>query len=77
MSAAELLHSLGLQDRKSFRERYLSPALASGLIEMTLHDRPNSRLQKYRLTEAGRSWLANNPTNPPSPFVASSAPPRS
>lgn len=58
MPAAELLRSLGLRDRKSFRERYLSPALASGLIEMTLPDRPNSRLQKYRLTEAGRSWLA-------------------
>jgi hypothetical protein len=27
--------SLALQDRKSFRERYLKPALAEGLIEMT------------------------------------------
>jgi len=42
---------LGLSDRKSFRERYLKPALALELIEMTRPDKPNSRLQQYRLTE--------------------------
>lgn len=30
-------------------------ALAGGLIEMTLPDKPTSRLQQYRLTAAGRS----------------------
>ncbi len=55
----ELLQSaLGLADRKSFRERYLQPALAAGLIEMTIPDKPNSRLQKYRLTDRGRQLLA-------------------
>ncbi len=48
MSREELQSVLGLRDRKSFRERYLAPALADGLIEMTLPDKPNSRLQKYR-----------------------------
>ncbi|MFO7598231.1 MAG: cell filamentation protein Fic, partial [Candidatus Desulfacyla sp.] len=43
--------------RKSFRERYLKPALTDGLIEMTIPDKPNSRLQKYRLTDKGRQWL--------------------
>lgn len=42
---------LGLSDRKSFRERYLKPALALELIEMTRPDKPNSRLQQYRLTQ--------------------------
>jgi hypothetical protein len=57
MSRGELQEALGLQDRKSFRDRYLGPALAEGLIEMTLPGKPNSRLQKYRLTGKGRNWL--------------------
>lgn len=49
MTRDELMIALGLKDRKSFRERYLLPALEDGLIEMTLPDKPNSRLQRYRL----------------------------
>ena len=45
--------ALGLADRKSFRERYLRPALDAGLIAMTRPDKPNSRLQCYYLTELG------------------------
>ena len=51
MSRNELMNALDLSDRKSFRERYLLPALKAGLIEMTLPDKPNSRLQKYRLVK--------------------------
>lgn len=51
MTREELQSALHLQDRKSFRERYLKPALEQGLIEMTIPDKPNSRLQKYRLTK--------------------------
>ena len=50
MSRDELQAALGLKDRKSFRERYLRPGLEAGLIAMTLPDKPNSRLQKYRRT---------------------------
>lgn len=53
MSREALQVALGLSDRKSFRDRYLKPALAEGLIEMTIPDKPNSRLQKYRLTAKG------------------------
>jgi len=49
MSRDELQQALGLKDRKSFRERYLKPALEQGLIEMTIPEKPNSSLQKYRL----------------------------
>jgi Fic family protein len=63
MSREALQTTLGLQDRKSFRERYLRPALADGLIEMTIPDKPNSRLQKYRLTDKGRQWLAEQRKN--------------
>lgn len=52
----ELQSRLSLKDRESFRERYLKPALDLGLIEMTLPDKPNSRLQQYRLTDQGRKF---------------------
>lgn len=44
MSSKTLQTALGLADRKSFRERYLKPALDDGLIEMTIPDKPGSRL---------------------------------
>lgn len=54
MSREEIQAALDLKDRKSFRARYLVPALDAGLVEMTIPEKPNSRLQKYRLTEKGR-----------------------
>ena len=50
----ELMAALNLRDRKSFRERYLTSALVDGLIEMTQPATPNSRGQRYRLTEIWR-----------------------
>ena len=60
MGREALQFTLGLSDRKSFRERYLKPALVDALIELTIPDKPNSRLQKYRLTDKGRQWLAQH-----------------
>ncbi len=57
MSREMLQDALELLDRKSFRQLYLKPALAEGLIEMTIPDKPTSRLQKYRLTRRGEQWL--------------------
>ena len=54
MSREKVQEALILADRKSFRERYLTPALKMGLIEMTVPAKPNSRQQKYRLTDRGR-----------------------
>ena len=45
------------RDRTKFRNQILKPLLEAGLVEMTLPDKPNSRLQKYRITPAGRSHL--------------------
>ena len=57
MSRQTLQHALGLADREHFRKAYLAPALAQKLIEMTQPDKPNSRSQRYRLTESGRLAL--------------------
>ena len=48
---------VGRSNRTKFRDQVLNPMLESGLIEMTIPDKPTSRLQKYRLTEKGRAWL--------------------
>ncbi|MBF0377456.1 MAG: hypothetical protein HQK72_08215 [Desulfamplus sp.] len=53
MSRKQIQLALGLKDEKHFREAYLKPALAGGFVEMTIPDKPNSRLQKYRLTPKG------------------------
>ena len=57
MDREALQKAVGLQARKNFRLLYLAPALESGLIEMTIPDKPTSRLQKYRLTDKGRRVL--------------------
>lgn len=57
MDRAHLQEKLRLSDRKSFRVLYLAPAMEQGLVEFTLPDKPNSRLQKYRLTAAGKAAL--------------------
>ncbi|MBM3225571.1 MAG: transcriptional regulator, partial [Candidatus Tectomicrobia bacterium] len=45
------------RNSEHFRKAYLVPALASGLLEMTIPAKPKSRLQQYRLTPQGRRWL--------------------
>lgn len=54
LSAMECMSHLGLSHRPTFRANYLRPAMASGLVEATVPGKPNSRLQKYRLTAKGR-----------------------
>jgi ATP-dependent DNA helicase RecG len=40
---------IGLKNRQNFMENYIAPALQSGLIEMSIPGKPNSRYQKYRV----------------------------
>ncbi len=57
-SKLELLSSAGLSNAYLNYKRHIVPLLEQGLLEMTLPDKPNSRLQKYRLTEKGLRVLA-------------------
>ena len=59
LSLQELMHALGLSHRPNFLALHLRPALAAKLIQKTVPDKPNSRLQKYRLTQAGHGWVAS------------------
>ena len=55
LSTAELAAEVGISQPKNLRRRYLRLLLNMGLVEYTIPQKPNSRLQKYRLTEKGRS----------------------
>ena len=57
LSSSTLREYLDLKHRANFRKHYLVPALEAGLIELTLPDKPNSRLQQYRLTHTGMQLL--------------------
>ena len=57
LTALECMKRLKLSHRPTFRANYLQPALSAGLIEYTIPDKPQSRLQKYRLTAKGKSHL--------------------
>lgn len=56
-SREALMGLVGLKDREHFRSACLAPALTAGLVEMTLPNKPNSRLQRYRLTAKGSTVL--------------------
>ncbi|MCK5156532.1 MAG: putative DNA binding domain-containing protein [Spirochaetales bacterium] len=54
--SSTLRDQLNLKDRTYVREAFINPALEQKLIERTIPDKPNSRLQKYRLTELGKKY---------------------
>lgn len=57
LSTKELMDGLKLKHRPTFRDHYLLPALQSGLVEMTIPDKPNSCRQKYRRRTDGKTRL--------------------
>jgi Fic family protein len=48
LSTAEIMESLSLSHRPTFRKNYLNPALALGIVEMSHPESPRSPKQKYR-----------------------------
>ena len=57
LSTRQMLFALGLSERRSFRARYLAPAIAAGYVEPTRPDAPTAPNQMYRLTRQGRAVL--------------------
>jgi ATP-dependent DNA helicase RecG len=56
-SAKELLAAAGYTSRTGNFKRSLAKLIENRLLELTLPDKPNSRLQKYQLTSRGKSLL--------------------
>lgn len=46
-SKTEIVDHCGYKNTKGFTARYLKPLLESGLLQMTIPGKPNSRSQKY------------------------------
>ena len=61
LAPSEIQRRLLLKHRPTFRENYLRPALQQKLVEMTIPEKPASRLQQYRLTASGQALAANLP----------------
>lgn len=53
----ELMNASGRRNRTKFRDSFIKPLLGEGLLVLTIPDKPRSRLQRYRTTEAGREVL--------------------
>ncbi|MDR0641177.1 MAG: hypothetical protein LBG07_01815 [Treponema sp.] len=57
LSRKEIFSAIEMNgDSRAFK-RHIDPLLITGLIEMTVPGKPNSRLQKYRLTDMGKKHI--------------------
>jgi ATP-dependent DNA helicase RecG len=56
-SAKAIMAELGLKHWKTFQSNYLAPLMNMGVLERTIPDKPRSRMQKYRTTQAGLAVL--------------------
>jgi ATP-dependent DNA helicase RecG len=61
LSKSELARTLGQPSLFGRFNRQVRGMLDEKLIEYTVPEKPNSRLQKYRLTDTGRAQLAAGP----------------
>ncbi|TSA38186.1 MAG: ATP-binding protein [Porphyromonadaceae bacterium] len=57
LSRREILSFLGLANQTNNFTNNIKPLIDMGIIELTIPNKPNSRLQKYKLTSKGRKLL--------------------
>lgn len=72
MGCVDLAQQLGIVETKNLRRRYARVLLDDGIIEFTIPEKPNSRLQKYRLTAKGKRLAAGLRANGSSPVKGES-----
>ena len=63
LSSAEIAAALGHKQLSGNLRKALPRLRAAGLLEYTIPEKPNSHLQKYRLTDKGRTLLTTNHTD--------------
>jgi ATP-dependent DNA helicase RecG len=54
---AEISEALGQKEVSGPLNQAIRRMLREGILERTMPDKPQSRLQKYRMTEKGRQWF--------------------
>lgn len=59
LSSLELQALVGIKHRETFQRNYLDLLLSEQWLERTIPEKPKSRLQKYRLTKKGETFLKN------------------
>ena len=59
LSRNEIFAVIGLNNNYRAFKRNVEPLLTDGYIEMTVPDKPSSKLQKYRLTDKGKAVIGN------------------
>jgi len=57
LSKIEISQRLGQKEISGQLNQVIRQLLAAHLVEYTITDKPTSKLQKYRLTPKGQSWL--------------------
>lgn len=57
LGKSELAKQLGQKQASGTLHSSIRTLLIKGLIARTIPKKPNSRLQKYKLTAKGRTWL--------------------
>ena len=62
LSKSAIAQAMGKAKPNRHLNELMSRLLASGLVAYTLPDKPNSRLQKYRLTDSGLERLLQGHT---------------
>ena len=53
-----LMSAIGQANRRKFRDALIRPLIKCGLLAYTIHDKQKTRMQRYRITDAGLAiWI--------------------